>query len=345
MQSVDVILFGVGQTGLAAAQQLIDMKFDITAVYTLNSSVNEDVGTLAGREPLGVRVKLLEEFSPTQAKADVALFCTTGSPYDLLETPKQCLEAGINVITLAEGATYPWTYDEALSKELDDAGKRGGVSLASTGMTDTYMVHLPVVLASTVPNVRRVEVTIIGDFGRLGPCALNEMPLGLAPADFAAMMESPPPKDAKPPPSISGQCLEAMVSLMGLGPGEINTVLDIILAKQDIEVKTTGKTISAGTISGLIENVEMMTKEGIELSINFSAEIFDDDKPEEQCVTIQSRNGEKLVVEASPIPGVEFTVAIAINRIFDIIAASPGLQTIDRLPAPLFRLSNNNEKD
>jgi len=340
MERVRVLLFGVGQVGLIAAQQLLDEKYDIVSVYSRDAHVGTDLGTLIGDQPLGITVTSLEEFDPNASSADVALFFTTGSPYHLLETPKQCLEAGINVVTVAEGATYPWTYDAALSAEIDDAGKCGNASLTSTGMTDTYMVHLPAVLASTVPDVRRIAVTNTGDFGRLGACALNELPLGLAPADFQEMMQAPPPADTKPPTSISGQCLEAMASLMKLTPGEITTVLDVTLAKQDLNVATIGRTIEAGTISGLIETVEMKTSEGVELSINLTAEVFAEDKPETQGVTIESANGEKLVLDVGPTPGVEYTAAIAINRIFDTIAAPAGLQTIDRLPPPLFRPMN-----
>lgn len=340
MKRIKVILFGIGQVGLVAAQQLIDEKYDIVSVYSRDAHLGEDLGSLLGKQPLDIAVSSIDEFNPMTSSADVALFFTTGSPYDLVEAPKQCLEAGINVITVAEGATYAWNYDAALSKEIDEAGKQGNSSLTSTGMTDTYMVHLPAVLASTVPSVRRVAVTTTGNFGRLGACALGELPLGLSPSDFEEMCKAAPPAGTKPPASIGGQCLESMASLMKLTPGEITTTLDVTLADQDIYVATIDRSIERGTISGLLETVTMGTAEGIELAIHLTAEVFAEDTPEIQGITIESTNGETLSLEAGPTLGVEYTAAIAINRIFDIINAAPGYQTIDRLPAPLFRLAN-----
>ena len=344
MARLKVILFGVGQVGLVAAQQLLDEKYDLIAVYSRDAHVGKDLGSLLGGAPSGLMIQSLSAFIPKPNSAVAALFFTTGSPYDLLDTPLRCLESGINVVTVAEGATYPWTYDPALSAKIDEAAKRGDATITSSGMTDTYMVHLGAVLASTVPSVRRIAVTTVGDFRRLGPCALGGMPLGLTPAELHAMMAAAPPPDTKPPASISGQCLEAMASLMRLTAGPMTSALDLKLADADMFVETLGRTIEAGTISGLIETVEMRTAEGVELSIQLTAELFAENKPEVQTVSVYSASSAVPVfLEVGPTPGVEYTAAIAINRIFDVIAAPAGFQTIDRLPAPLFRPMNRQD--
>lgn len=342
MPRIKVLLFGLGQVGQVAAKQLIEENYDIVAAFSRDAQVGKDLGVLAGSSRSGSIVRSSTDFDPKAMPADVALFFTTGSPYDLLDAPKRCLEAGIDVVTVAEGATYPWTYDPVLCADIDAAAKRGDATITSTGMTDTYMVHLAAVLASSVPAVRRIEVTILGDFGRLGACALGGMPLGLSPADFESLMKAPPStQDAKPPASIGGQCLEALASLMKLEPGSIRTSLDLVLAETNIEVAGIGRLVKSGTIAGLVETVEMRTAEGIELSIMLRAEIFAEDKPEIQRVVVHwAGSGSPLRLEAGPTPGVECTAAIAINRIHDVMRAPAGLQTIDRLPAPLFRLLN-----
>jgi hypothetical protein len=342
MPRIKVLLFGLGQVGQVAAKQLIEENYDIAAAFSRDAQVGKDLGALTGLSSSGIIVRSSADFDPAATPADVALFFTTGSPYDLLDAPKRCLEAGINVVTVAEGATYPWTYDPNLCAEIDAAAKRGDATITSTGMTDTYMVHLAAVLASSVPSVRRIEVTTVGDFGRLGACALGGMPLGLSPAEFDSMMKAPPStQDVTPPASIGGQCLEALASLMKLKPGSIRTSLDLVLAKTDMQVATIGRLVRAGTIAGLVETVEMRTPEGIELSINLRAEIFADDKPEIQGVAVHwAGNGSPLRLEVGPTPGVEYTAAIAINRIHDVMQAPAGFQTIDRLPAPIFRLAN-----
>lgn len=338
MKQIKVLLFGVGQIGVVAAKQLLDQNYDIVSAYSRDTNIGKDICALSGGTPNRVLIQSLEEFDASKSSADVALFCTSGSPYDLLKTPAQCLAAGINVITIAEGATYPWTYDADLSRKIDEIARRGGASITSSGMTDTYMVHLAAVAASTVPSVTAIKVFSVGDFGRLGPAAIAAMPLGLLPAEAMAMMQTPPTADASP--SISGQCLEALTSLTNLTAGEIEASLDFVFAKRAIRVDVLNRTLEPGTISGLVETVKMRTAEGIELSIHLTAEIFGDDHPETQRVVVESKDVPPLTIDAGPTPGVEYTAAIAINRIHDIIAAPPGFRTIDKLPAPMFRKPN-----
>lgn len=340
MANIKVLLFGVGQVGVIAAKQLIEQDFDLIGAYSRDKNIGADIGALARDKPTGVLVQSLDDFDALKSGADVALFCTTGAPHDLLGTPAQCLSAGINVVTIAEGATYPWTYDADLSGKIDEIARKGGASITSTGMTDTYMVHLAAVAASTVPAVTAIQVFTVGDFGRLGPEAIGAMPLGLLPADFLAMMQASADMDAVPPPSISGQCLEALAALTGLTAGKIEASLDFVIAQHAIRVEVLDRTLDPGTISGLIETVSMRTMEGVDLSIHLTAEIFEDDHPESQRIVVESSDVPALTVHAGPTPGVEYTAAIAINRITDIIAAPAGFRTIDRLPAPLFRRPN-----
>lgn len=336
MISKRVILFGLGQVGRVAAQQLLDAGFEIEAAYSRGIYIGEDLSEVLGRGVAGIPVVDVSEFDAERSSAAAALFCTTGAAQDLLVEPCQCLRAGINVVTIAEGGTYPWTYAPEISNTINRAGIEGMATLTSTGMTDTYMVHLPAVLASTVPGVRKISVSTSGDFGRLGACALQELPLGLPVEQVTEMLENAP-ADSPQPPSISGQCLEAMASLMGLGSGEISNEIGFVIADEDIEVKTTGALIQQGMIAGVREKVTMITTEGVELSIDFVAEIYADDKPEVQGVTIEDAAGQALTMRVGPTPGVEYTAAIAINRLFDVMEAEPGLRTIDKLSAPTFR--------
>lgn len=340
MKKIKVILFGVGKVGIIALKQLMDQDFYIVGVFSRDKNIGADIGMLAGGAPSGVLVQSLDNFEALKTEADAALFCTTGAPQDLLGTPAQCLSAGINVVTIAEGATYPWTYDADLSGKIDEIARKGNASITSTGMTDTYMVHLAAVVASTVPAVTAIKVYTVGDFGRLGPEAIGAMPLGLLPADFLAMMQAPVDTAAAPPPSISGQCLEALAALTGQTAGDIEASLNFVTAEHAIRVDVLDRTLEPGTISGLIETVSMRTMEGINLSIHLTAEIFDDDHPESQRIVVESSDVPALTVQAGPTPGVEYTAAIAINRIADVIAAPAGFRSIDKLPAPLFRHPN-----
>jgi 4-hydroxy-tetrahydrodipicolinate reductase len=329
------MIFGLGKVGLVAARYLVAKKIPIIGAFDKSQYTGRDLGLVLGGAAIGTIVQDRPDNELVTGAADVALFFTTGSLDDLLGDAKACLEAGINVLTVAEAALFPWTFDPDLSAELDRIAKAGGATLAGTGVTDGIMVHLSAVLAACAPTVTGIRVDCVGDFGRLGPAALGGMPLGLAPGEFEAILQASPLAGAKPPPSIGGQVAEALASLLGLKVRSLEPGLALELARSDIHVESLNRTISAGAIAGLTETISMITDEGVKIDVRLTAKVFEAGDEEFQVCTVDGVV--PMTLKVSPLPGVEVTAASAVNRIPDILAALPGFQTIDRLSAPLYR--------
>jgi hypothetical protein len=55
---------------------------------------------------------------------------------------KQCIEHGINVLTIGSFASYPWRISPELTRELDEIAKASNVTITGTGNQDFFMVNL-----------------------------------------------------------------------------------------------------------------------------------------------------------------------------------------------------------
>lgn len=337
------LVFGMGQTGQLACRMLLDDGAHIAAVYSRSSHVGEDVGTLLGRAPVGRVVQPVSHFMPDAGQADVALFFTTSLMADLMGDARRCLAAGLRVMTIAEDAAYPWLHTPDLARVLDEVAKSAGSALLSSGMNDVPMVHLPLGLAAMSRGVRRITSISIGNFGRLGAATLLHMGIGGSVDDFHRVTQLAPAPGEPVPASISVSVAAAMAAAMGLSIRTTEVTLDPVLATQPLPVPTLGRTLPVGGVRGIRE-VAVLTTEGPTLVVELQGLIFEAGD-EERC-TAQVEGFPSLTSNLVPcwpeaageaervgaLPGFsESTVAIALNRIPELMAAPPGLLSVDRL--------------
>lgn len=342
MSSYRYLVFGMGQTGRMACRMLLDSGAQIVGVYSRRSQVGEDVGTLLGRPPAGLLVQPVSEAVPDRQQADVALFFTTSHIEDLMGDARRCLEAGLRVMTIAEDAAYPWTHAPALAHQLDAIAKAAGSALLSSGMNDVPMVHLPLGLAAMSHGVRRITSLSIGNFGRLGAATLLHMGIGGTVEDFERMMSTAPEAGEPVPASISLTVGEAMAAAMGVAVHHTEVSLVPVVATRVLPMPSLGRTLPAGWVRGIRE-VAVLQTTGPTLEVELIGQVFEEGD-EERC-SARVDGFPALTMSLTPcwpsddaarsddLPGFsEATVAIALNRIPALMAAPPGLLSVDRLP-------------
>lgn len=324
------ILFGVGQTGQCAARLLRRRGALIIAAYSRHSHIGADLGVLSEGLASGLDVRAVHPQEPLPAGVDVALFCTTGRPDDLLDQAQRCLSAGINVITLAEGAFYPWTYAPQVAGQLHAAALRGRATLLASGFQDSIMLHLVAALSASSVSPDAIDMHVYSDFSRLGAGSARRMQLGSAVDDFDAQVSKT--HDAGPPMSTSGQVIEALASRLGVGAPVMEYQLSPVVARSDLYSAQLETVLAAGSVSGMEETVTGRTPSGMILTCRLTARLFE---PEDQeFFTCVIRGPTPLELRVSPLHSLEATVATMINRIPQIIAAAPGFVSADQLPSP-----------
>jgi len=332
MAKIKAVLFGVGNMGSLIAKYLVEKDVEITGVVS-KTHIGEDLGEVSqlGR-PLGIKISDDPAAVLASAQADVAVLATCSSMADLYPDAKLCFEHGLNVVTITEGAFYPWSYDPDMAADLDGLAKQHGVSLTATGVQDVFWTNSIALLTGACHQIDSIEFEGEADFGPLGPAVLNLFPLGLTPEQF---MQNAPPPDAKPPASIIGTAFEAMISKMGMTVKQVDGGLDLVIAEIDVECVSLAKLIKAGQISGLREHIAIETAEGPVLRANFAAKIFG--PGDEENYTWNLKGVPDIHLQQNNVPSVSVTCASAVNRIPDVINAAPGFVTSEKLDAPYFR--------
>jgi len=334
MKPTRCLLFGVGEVGLAAARMLLKGGIEIVGCYTRTKHLGADLGSVAGVDHAGITIQANAAFAARRGLADVALFCTTTSLDDLQGEARQCLETGINVVTIAEDALYPWTYYADQAAELDRIARAGGATLTSTGINDAVMAYLPLVTAAYMPNVSRIEASCVGNFGRLGVASLSAMPLGLA-ADEARAAFADAIAPGKIPPTYSTPVLRAMLAAGGFRAGDFKITLEPVLATREIYLEQLDRRIPVGHVSGFEESSSVTTEDGVTFFIHLIGKVFEDGDEEYQQVRVQG-DSPTITLKVGPMASIEATAAIAVNRVPDVVAAPPGFLTLDKLGVPRF---------
>ena len=328
------LVFGLGQVGRQACRSLLRDGIEIVAAYSRHSHVGEDLGELLGSAPVGLPVLASSRFRARRDLADIALFFTTSALGDLLSEARACLEQGIDVLTIAEEALFPWTHAPALAAELDAIARAGGATLVASGVNDVAMAQLPAVLGAFTSGVQRIEVECTGNFGNFGEELLRHMPLGLDQAGYDDWLrvEAVQPQSA----SIAGQSLEALLAMTDQqAAGSIEISLQPTWTGSEL-ILSTGQRLAAGTTSGVIEIARVCSSVGVELEIRLVGKVFE--LADEEYLQVDIAADQPISLRLGPLPGVQVTAALVLNRVFDVLAAGPGLWSIDRLPCARLRL-------
>lgn len=328
------LLFGLGATGIWVARFLSRNGATIVAAHSRSTHVGRDLADVIGEGRRGVMVTPAAQAAITPGCAEIAVFCTTGHPQDLMAEARACLLAGVNVVTLAEGAFYPWTWQPDTARALDRAALDGGATLCASGFQDAVMTHLVATLAASVPSTSRIAFHVCNDFTHLGAGSARRLQLGLRPEDFDPQISSRLQDGEGPPMSTIGQCIESLAAMLGLGtPGLKFPGLVPVVAAADIAWPHLR--IPAGRVAGMCETVLGTTPEGIVIEGRMTAKIFE--PGDRDLFSCEIGGDYPTALSVSPTYGAEGTAATLVNRIPDVIAAAPGFMTVDRLPAPRLR--------
>ena len=89
-------------------------------------------------------------------QADIAVIAVASYMSDIYEHLYRCAEHGVNAITIAEEALYPWNTSPTAAAELDRLARQNGVTITGTGHQDVYWVNLvSMVLDHRAPDRNR----------------------------------------------------------------------------------------------------------------------------------------------------------------------------------------------
>lgn len=330
---IRVVHWGLGPVGLAIAQ-LVSRRTGMTTVGVIAEDsplVGKDLGDLFGfGERTGVVVNGDPEAVLARARPDITMI-SCGSLFDLV-APKalQAMEAGSNVICLAEEMTYPWARRADLAEKLDELAHAHGVTVLGTGVNPGFVLDtLVIALSGCCFDIERIRASRIADLSALDAGTLKTRGIGLSPSNYVDGLE----RGTLVSPVGLEQSIHLIADAIGWTLDDVTESRQPIIAQNRRE--TADLKVEPGQVAGclytaigyvegrpriLLENPQQVVPE---------AEIVE----RGDLIEIEGEPSIRLNLETS-IPPDKGAAALAVNMIPMVLQSGPGLKTMTEMPVP-----------
>lgn len=182
---IRVVQWATGNIGTRSLRAVIEHPdMDLVGLYVhSDAKAGRDAGELCGIGPVGIKAtRSIDEI--IALRADCILYMPQGCDFDQV---CRLLESGANIVTTRAEFLNPAWMDPVVRARVEDACRRGGTSIHSTGSSPGFITEaVPLVLTSIQ---RRLDCLTIDEFADLSsrdsPEMLFEvMGFGQAPSSF-----------------------------------------------------------------------------------------------------------------------------------------------------------------
>ena len=331
MDKIKVIIYGCGVMGRRVAEALLAKKsFKLVGALDIKPElVGKDLGeTLDPPRRLGIKIERDAKALFSRAKAQVAVLTTISHLKDVFPQVKECLEAGLDVVSTCEELSFPWKRDSRLAHKIDEAAKKKGLTVVGTGINPGYLMDtLPLILTAPCLQVQSIRVR------RMMNSAKRRLPFqvkvgtGMTQKEFREKIESG---------EITGHVglLESIYAIAdGLG-WKLDEAVELPPQPviDDKEIETALGRVRPGNVIGLT-SIAFARKEGKEvISLEFCANAAVDEEYDEVIIQGEPHLHEKII---GGVHGDVGTIAVTVNAIPRVLEAPPGLKVMKDLT--LFR--------
>lgn len=330
MEKIRVIQWGIGNMGGGMVKMLLDKKgVEVVGAITRRSGAGMDLGDyLEVGKKLGVTIETDAEKVIRETKADVVLLCIDSFVKGVEKQIKMICEHKMNVITIAEEMAYPYWAEPELSKEIDEAAKKNGVTVLGTGVNPGFVLDtLIITLSAACRSVKKVRAARINDLSPFGKTVMVEQGVGLSPEDFKRKVADG---------SVYGhvgfeESIPMIADSLGIEIDEVKQTKEPIISKVHRETKDV--VVEPGMVAGCKHCGYGLKNGEVVISLEHPQQIH----PELENV----ETGDYIWIEGDPdlnlcikpeTPGGIGTIATAVNMIPQVLSAEPGLTTMDKLP-------------
>ncbi|MBL7498263.1 dihydrodipicolinate reductase [Frankia sp. CNm7] len=288
-----------------------------------------DVGELLGTDPIGI-IATADIDDIIALKPDVVLYMPLLWDVDAMV---RLLESGINVISTANFITGH-SYGDGEMKRIDEAARRGGVSVYGTGISPGLIGAITLTAASGCRELERISIFEAAD------CSSYESEETWSALGFGKTPDTPGIGEfARLRQLVFMDAVEMLAKAVGVELDDVRYTRELGLATEDIDLgwmqipKGTVCGIN-GTWSGIVDGhplveIGLLWRLGNAMEPNWPID-------EGHRVEIVGVPGIRMRVEYlnsdDPIDYHAHTANPAVNAIPAVVAAPPGLVTVDELP-------------
>lgn len=332
METVKVILWGLGAMGSGMARDIVQNKKGIEIVGAIGRNpqkIGKELGDALGIEKkLGVIISKSPEEVLNNTKADVVLLSTHSLTKEVFPEIKLIVESGKNVITIAEEMAAPQVETPDLAEEMDALAKKHQVTILGTGVNPGFVLDtLILTLTGACQVVSKIWAARINDLSPFGPTVMKSQGVGTTLAEFN-----------------QGVAAGTIVGHIGfqqsiyLIANSLGWKLDeVVESREPIITRVYRETPHVQVQPGMVAGCRHIAR-----GFYHGQEIITLEHPQQIHPELEGiKTGDYITIEGTPtikfadeqeIPGGIGTMATAVNMIPQVINARPGLLTMPELP-------------
>ncbi len=333
MNKIRVIQWGLGAMGSGMVKTMLD-KEGLEVVGAIDARpdyVGKDVGeALKLDRKVGVTVVKPSPTALDKNKADVVVMAINSFTKECFNEMKQVVEAGLDLVTIAEEMAMPEAQQPELARQLDEMAKKAGVTILGTGINPGFILDAQVIMLSAAClKVERIEAARINDLSPFGPTVMKTQGVGATPEEFERGIKSG---------EIVGhigfpESIRMIAEGVGLKVDRIEETRRPIISK--VYRETPHVKVQPGMVAGC---------EHIGIGYCGNKEVIKLVHPQQIHPSLEGvKTGDYINIFGTPevhmantpeIPGGIGTMALAVNSIPNVVNATPGLKRMIDLPIP-----------
>lgn len=339
--------YGCGKMSVYTMRYAIEKGAEIVCAFGRSSNIGRDIGEIAGIGKTGVFVQDSRNAVAimNETKPDACIITTASLMHDLKRPFLDCIESGVNAITLCEEAFYPWNSAPKTTRMLDGLAKEKNVTLCGSGYGDVFWGNLITIIAGATHTIKKITGKSSYNVEEYGIALARAHGVGLSLEDFA--------REIAAADDISLSERDALISeetflpsYMWNSNGWLCSQLGLTVKEQtqtcfpqthdtELRSETLQMTIPAGHATGMSAMVTTETEEGIVIEGNCIGKVYAPGEFDQLVWSIHGEPDTEVVINRPAT--VELTCATIVNRIPDLIAAPPGFITSEKMPMNRFR--------
>lgn len=332
MSNIRIVSWGLGAMGSGIAK-LANTKKGMELVGAVDKDpkkIGKDFGEVIGIDSLGVEV--VDQFDFYSDKADLVIIATSSFTETVFPMIKKAVEAGLNIVTIAEEMAYPQAQNPELAKKIDSLAKENKVSVLGTGINPGFVLDtLILAMTGVCLDVEKIEASRINDLSPFGPTVMETQGVGATPEEFE--------KGIKEETIVGHIGFQESVHMIA---DSLNIELDEVKETREPIISETHREtphvkVEPGMVAGC-KHIAYGMKDGKEVIVLTHPQQIHPEKEDVDTGDYVNIIGDPDInLSVKPeVPGGKGTQAVAVNMIPPVVEADPGLKAMKDLRVPYF---------
>lgn len=320
VQSITVAQFGLGPIGAEIARLMLTKPWIrlVAAVDIDAAKVGRDLGDVLGLgRSLGIKVT-----SKLETRVDAVVHSTGSRLSDVREQLLSLLSAGAHVVSTTEELSFP--LDGKIREDLQRAARGNNVTLLGTGVNPGFVMDkLPLTLTAVCQSVEALDISRIVDAAQRREPLQRKVGAGQTREQFNEAVRNGKIKHM-------GLRESLMMIANGLGV-DLDEVSDesILPVMAEERIVTQYLQVEPGQVAGVHQMIRGEAKGKMRISLDIKMHVGAKDPRDE--VIVHGNPNVRMRIDGG-IHGDRATAAMAVNAIPRVVAARPGVLTMDDIP-------------